>query len=62
MTYCKNCDKDLSICYNCNKELGSQFICIYLNQFLEGKCFHFCCLDCYECFKKGLVCPVVVNR
>ena len=61
MTYCSNCDKDITVCYNCRKVIFSQFVCIDLNKYFEGKPFHFCNLDCYEMFKKGLVNPVVVK-
>ncbi|MFA5406712.1 MAG: hypothetical protein WC307_05135 [Candidatus Nanoarchaeia archaeon] len=62
MTYCSSCNKDLSVCYNCIKELSSQFVCVYLNQFFEGNALHFCCLECYNMFVKGLLEPVIINR
>ena len=62
MSYCSNCDKDLSVCLVCNKELKSQFLCLVLNKNVKFNGFHFCCMDCYDYFKKTLCEGVIVNR
>ena len=44
------------------KELKSQFLCLVLNKNVKFNGFHFCCMDCYDYFKKTLCEGVIVNR